>query len=342
MTELSLAGIHDNGTQVILTDPDGNEYLLPITDELRSAVRRDREMVERLRASTEPPTPRTIQSMLRAGATVDEVAEATQLSREHVERFEGPVLAERAWIVQQAQNLAVGRHPDSPTLGDLVVDRLATRKVSPDDLEWSAERSGTDPWTLVLEFPVAGHVSTASWEVDLSARSLHATNDEARWLSETDASSPRARGGFGGIVQQMPAREPEHAPTPAIPEEDDSTDSLLKSLAESRGVRQPAPEFGDDPDLLDELGEEEAEAEAEAEERTPARVISMRRREKAAAPSPEKPAEAAPVEEPEETPAEEEPMELEEPKPAPKPARRGNRRSVPSWDEIVFGSKSDS
>lgn len=304
MTELSLVGVHENGTQVILSDSEGREFLLPITDDLRSAVRRDHLMVERLRGSSEPATPRTIQAMLRAGATVDEVAEATSLTREHVERYESPVVAERAWVIQQAQELTVGRHPDSPTLGDLAIDRLATRKVSPEELEWSAVRGESGPWTLALSFPVAGRIEEATWEVDLQSRALHATNDEARWLSETDASSPRGR----AVYTPLPTAEP-------VAEPEDATDTLLTSLAEARGVRQSV-EFGDDPDLLDELDEAE-------EERTPAPVVELRRKDT----QPE-------VREPEPDP------EPEPEKPA-KPTRRSSRRSVPSWDEIVFGSKSD-
>ena len=77
---------------------------------------------------------------MRAGATAAEVAISTGMDVEHVRRFEGPVLAERQWAVSQAQSCRIGWEKDSPLLGELVVDRLATRGVDPSSLEWDALR----------------------------------------------------------------------------------------------------------------------------------------------------------------------------------------------------------
>ena len=134
MVELRLTGLHPDGEHLTLTGPDGVQYTLAVTEELRAAVRRDRPLMEQIRAAQQPVRPREIQAMLRAGSSVEEVAEVSGLPLEHVQRYEGPVQAEQAWVVQQAQGFPVGRQPDSPTLGDLVVNRLATRAVDPDDL----------------------------------------------------------------------------------------------------------------------------------------------------------------------------------------------------------------
>ncbi|HZK05844.1 MAG TPA: septation protein SepH [Actinomycetaceae bacterium] len=310
MTELSLARIDGDGEQLVLTDETGAEYTLRITEELRTAVRRDRQIAERVRATSQPVTPREIQTLLRAGSSVEEVAELSGLTPERIERYEGPVTAERAWVIERAQSLTVGRHPDSPNLGDLALDRLATRKVDPDALEWDAVRGETGPWTVKLSFPVGGRLAYASWEVDLQARSLHALDDEARWLSETDASSPRARrAGLAGVIPVAPHNEQDERSGGSGA----GTDALLDSLQQSRGVRQPGLE--EDPDLLDSLEGDQAGSDA--------RVIALQGRDM-------EPGAAAAGGQDDQTKAGER-----------KSKSRRTRRSVPSWDEIVFGAPKD-
>nr|NLD41572.1 hypothetical protein [Actinomycetales bacterium] len=88
-------------------------------------------------------------------------------------------------------------------------------------------------------------------------------------------------------------------------------------------------EFGDDPDLLDTLEEAEGGALPRVEPAGDAEVVSLAaRRSAASAPSPADASGEGGPDEAEEAPT--------------RPARsRRTRRSVPSWDEIVFGSKGD-
>lgn len=319
MVELKLTGLHPDGEHLTLTDPHGAQFTLAVTEELRAAVRRDRPLMEQIRAAQQPVRPREIQAMLRAGSSVAEVAEVSGLPLDHIARYEGPVQAEQAWVVQQAQGLPVGRQPDSPVLGDLVVNRLATRAVKPEELEWSATRSGNAPWVVAVAFPVGTRTTEARWEVDLSARSLHALDDESRWLSETDSSSPRAR--------RFPvALPPERGEVKVYNVEADGdlseadptpTDDLLERLQSTRGTRLALEDepFEGDEDLLSHLMEDVPGAHPAAsdpESATDARVLPMPARQAGS--------ESAPVE---------------------RRPRKPARRSVPSWDEIVFGSRNE-
>lgn len=327
MVELKLTGLHPDGEHLTLTDPNGAQYTLAVTEELRAAVRRDRPLMEQIRAAAQPVRPREIQAMLRAGSSVTEVAEVSGLPLDHIQRYEGPVQAEQAWVVQQAQGFPVGRQPDSPTLGDLVVDRLATRTVKPDDLDWTATRSGNAPWILAVSFPVGTRSAEARWEVDLAARSLHALDDESRWLSETDSASPRARRFPGALpaergelkVYDVEADGDLHEAAPS------PTDDLLDRLQSNRGTRQAVEEdpLEGDEDLLSHLMDDHEvpgahPAASDPESATDARVLPMPARDRGTEASPE----------------------LQEP-PAERRARKPARRSVPSWDEIVFGSRND-
>lgn len=185
MAELELMGLHPDGEHLVLVGTDGQRHRLPIDDALRAAVRHDRPRLEQVRTTGEL-RPREIQSRLRAGESPGDIALEAGVPVEHVSRYSGPVLAEQAWVAQQARSMTVGRDAGSPTLGDLVVDRLARRGVDPDDLGWSAARRPGEEWEVVLRFRAGERDRVARWRVDLPDRGLHALDDESRWLSETD------------------------------------------------------------------------------------------------------------------------------------------------------------
>lgn len=196
MVELELDSLHADGENLILRGPDGQRYRLVIDEALRTAVRRDRPHLEALRArEASALRPRDIQSRIRAGASVEEVAAEGGLTLESVRRYEGPVQAERSWIAQQTRALPIGREVGAPTLGDLVVDRLAARGVT-SEAEWDAVRRAGEPWEVAVAFTAGGSLRVAHWQVDLTTRSLVALDDESRWLSETELTGSRraARG----------------------------------------------------------------------------------------------------------------------------------------------------
>lgn len=327
MRELRLLGRH--GPHLRLSDSDDAEYSLPISDELREALRNEtapapQSAAMRPPVPAEPLRPKDIQQMLRAGATVEDVCALSGLPEQHVRRFEGPILAERAWTIQRAQSFPVGHRADSPTLGDMVIDRLATRQVH--NVEWSATRETTNPWHVSAHYTVGGSAVVAQWEVNLSTRSVRALDDESRWLSETDASSPRSRRHFeSSILYDV---EDDGSFTPAEAEPEDTTDSFLEQLQSNRGVRH-----GED-DLLSEiLSLEDRDVPAahpplsDPSAATDAQVLPLPARRRPARSSSEE--NTAGVE-PEGQRDVEQPVER-------RPRTRG-RRSVPSWDEIVFGS----
>ena len=193
MVELELLGA--NGDTIVMTDEDGERYSIVVDDALRAAVRRDRGAIlppsGTVAEAPAPLRPRQLQAYMRAGATAAEVAISTGMDVEHVRRFEGPVLAERQWAVSQAQSCRIGWEKDSPLLGELVVDRLATRGVDPSSLEWDALREGRDPWLIMVTFVQSAEEKQARWSLDLTARAVHALDDEARWLTEAGVGTHR-------------------------------------------------------------------------------------------------------------------------------------------------------
>lgn len=356
MGELELVGLHEDGEHLVLVAPDGQRYRLRIDEPLRAAVRRDRPQLEQLRAERAGTlSPREIQARIRAGATAQEVAEASGVPVEAVRRYEGPVLAEREYVAEQARATRVGRDAGAPVLGDLVTDRLAARGVDLTSLAWDAARDGGGPWTVVARFVVADGPREARWTYDPVGRAVVAVEDEARWLSETEIDEPVARRHLAAVrdvVFDIDAMAPAEAPDPQ-PEEPEPTHVLLDELRSRRGVRQPLDAEGEDEEFegfgpqhafdFSAVGVDDAsvpgahpvdaDPEREAVVLTPPRGQHL-------SPAPEPPTEAAPAPaEPAAAASEPAPEPAGQERPAPERRARRTRAKVPSWDEIVFGAK---
>ena len=362
MGELELIGLHDDGEHLVLAAPDGQRFRLRIDEPLRAAVRRDRPQLEQLRAARAGSlSPREIQTRIRAGSTAQEVADEADLVVEQVRRYEGPVLAERAFIADQARSTRVGRDAGAPVLGDLVTDRLAARGVALETLAWDAHRSQSGPWVVVARFMVGdGDEREARWTFDPAKRVVQADEDEARWLSETEIADepiPRrhlaavrdvvfdveANGAVRPVLASVDAHadqpdEPEPAPEPDPRER---THALLDDLSSRRGIRQQIDMDDDtDDEEFEGFGPQHAFDFATFEAQVPGAhpVDADPAAEATVLPAPPVRTEPSIVTR---RSTRDDTAELSaDDAPAPERAKpRKARAKVPSWDEIVFGAK---
>ena len=189
MPDLRLVGVHDDGENLLLADDEGQRYLLAVDDGLRAAVRRDRAHLSKLQVENQGGLrPRDVQSRIRAGATSEEVAVAAGWSVEKVQRYEGPVLAERAHVAELARRVRLRRRGGEPVLlGTEVAARLENRGVASGSVAWDSWRTEDGPWTVVVSFAAGGRERQARWHIDLASSSVTPVDDEARWLSEESA-----------------------------------------------------------------------------------------------------------------------------------------------------------
>ena len=72
--ELQLAGIHDDGENLVLNDDNGSSYLLPIDQNLRQSIAKARRISPARPGGQGSFGPRDIQARFRQGATVEEIA----------------------------------------------------------------------------------------------------------------------------------------------------------------------------------------------------------------------------------------------------------------------------
>ena len=317
MIDLDLLGVGADEETLVFTDSEGHRYTTPITDELRGAVRRDRPRIEAI-TEDKPLRPREIQALLRAGARAVDIAREHNVEVSQITRYEAPVQAEKDYALSRALSSHIGSLPDSPVMGDLVVDRLAARGVSPDSLNWSASRQPDSPWVIQLTFVQGAVEHGAQWRLPSSGH-LEAIDEEARWLTET--ASPTGVQTFAAL--------PTPAPLPTADEDDmQQREALIDQLNSQRGKPQEI-EYDIDEDEEDEdLPHLPAGVESLA-----ARIHSLTEARRSSTQADEETQSGAQTNEPP-LPLE----QLEDVPSAPAP-KKSKRRSVPSWDEIVFGSR---
>src|ERR1700683_3132622 len=136
MHELRLVAVSEDGSYAILDVPGRiGRFMLPIDDRLRAVAKGQFSRLAQYEIEVENPLrPKESQARIRAGETVEEIADAAGIPVERVRWFEGPVLAERGYMAEQAQNASVRRQGDStpgPRLGDIVGVRLTELGADP-------------------------------------------------------------------------------------------------------------------------------------------------------------------------------------------------------------------
>src|SRR6266702_6760011 len=184
MQELRLVAVSEDGTYVVLTQPGrGTRFSLPNDERLRAVVRGQFSRLAQYEIEVESPLrPKEIQARIRAGETAEEIADAAGLPIERVRRFEGPVLAERAYIATQAQSASVRRHGDSapgPRLGDIVTTRISALGGDPEDADWDSRKRGDGSWQVSLTFPAGGRLHIAEWMFDPRRRHVMPADESA-------------------------------------------------------------------------------------------------------------------------------------------------------------------
>lgn len=349
MPELRVVAVSNDGTRLVLKAADSTEYTLPIDERLRAAVRNDRARLGQIEIEVESHLrPRDIQARIRAGASAEEVAQFAGIPVDRVRRFEGPVLAERAFMAERARKTPVRRPGENtgPQLGEAVQERLLLRGADKETVLWDSWRRDDGTWEVLLVYRVAGEPHSASWTYDPPRRLVQAVDDEARSLiGETDdvaapepsfpfvpriARLPRDRPLDRALDRQMerpappPPPEPEERIGGVTASERDSLTSLLEAVPSFRGdmvvPERPAPP--EPPALEPAVHEPEAEeppapaasagaGSAYADVLMPRAVAGHRDRLTGTT---DRQAEADGV-------------------------RPGRRAAVPSWDEIVFGTR---
>jgi hypothetical protein len=203
MSELRLTGKNPEGTHLTLTNPIGEEFTVRISDTLRATVNQPRLAAVVASDDVETMSVKEIQRRLRSGESMDAIARDGRISVEKVERFAGPILQERVYILDQAFSVVLRKESarDQETFFDVVISRLAPMGVDSDSLSWNSWRIDDGTWTIDLAYPNRDGHGSATWNFDLNRRSITATNENARWML---GQEPAARTQTPGLVHSEP------------------------------------------------------------------------------------------------------------------------------------------
>ncbi len=183
MVELRINGKTPDGTHLSLLDPDGTEHTVRISDTLRATVNQPR-LTSVPENEDETISIKEIQRRLRAGISPDEIVRENNISIEKIERFSGPIIQERRYIIDQVQQIIIrkesGRDPVN-FLG-VVVSRLAPHSVDMAELSWQTWRQEDGTWILELHYPNNSKTGMAQFIFDPSRRVIASNDENARWI----------------------------------------------------------------------------------------------------------------------------------------------------------------
>jgi len=361
MRELRLVGVEDGA--VTLEALDGEKLRLQIDEQVRSAVRNAAINA----TSSLSLTPREIQDRIRSGETIAEIVELTGVNEDFVTKFAQPVMDELAHIIASALAIRVtiaGDRFNDPTqveFGELIEGRLVANSAL--DIEWSSRRLSGGAWQLECSYSISGTRAHSVWLYEPRRFHLAPDNEAAIALSNsesidgpiaklrslnarTDAhpSNSKAPAAFRksdvSVGSKMPVGAEDHDENSS-----GSTTNLLEEMRKRReakvdesfdqapddgAIDEPAPEvFADHQGESIEL-EPEPETDFDEPNHEPEVEIDEAHHEA-----------EADKDEPNHEPELADDTNAETQQPTSEPTQKKARTSMPSWDQIVFGTKPD-
>ncbi|TFD79911.1 septation protein SepH [Cryobacterium fucosi] len=356
MQELKVIGV-ENGA-LLAASEDGDRFRIPIDEVLQSRLRQTQT------ESTSGPklSPREVQAHIRSGMSAEDVAAVTGASIDFVRRFEGPVVAEREYIVSCALGVPVHTaiDPDpvegGANFGSVIRERLASLGATNE--RWASWKEPGAGWIVKLAFTADDIDHDARWGFEPKKNSLSPVGNEAIALSQQGelkgALIPRLRavgaetsladvsrfdsGAFTFkesladdlLADTAPLLDPIPYSRPA-----GTTDAVSKAAI--KRAAEPPQSLSETADLLESLRRRRGEREAAVFEHDEAPVVPSQGMRLL-----ETPAEA-PAVEPATDPSRNawsNQAATGQPRNTGSHGKRG-RAAMPSWDEIVFGARTD-
>jgi hypothetical protein len=310
-----------DGDFLLLEDSEGQKFRLLLDQPLRSAIKNEApQMLDQPRLS-----PREIQEEIRVGRSIEDIVQASGAPVDYVMKFAQPVLDELNHAVLNALTVRLevpGDRFNNPTtreFGEIIKARLASSGAGIE--KWSAMKAPEHGFYIYCEYELDGRQNKATWLYDPKRLALIPENEAAISISSGDRIA-------------TPAPKLRTVQTPAS----DFTSNLADTVEIVRDLPQVAPvsiepptappvAISDTADLLEALRKKRNEREMlEEQEQAPQTDFLS----------------VVPDFEEQESFAEED-VNQDPPEIAPSapPASKRGRASIPSWDEIVFGTKTE-
>ena len=239
MSELRLTGKTPDGLHLALTNTDGDEFTLRISDTLRATVNQPRLTAVSSEDQSEEMSVKEIQRRLRNGESMESIAREGNISVDKVKRFAGPILQERLFIINMVHEISLRKESarEESEFLQVIEAKLAARGVDIDELAWQTWRAIDGTWTIELIFPNRDGSGKAQWSFDQSKRTLAPLDDNGRWLLGEDAPARRMESGIIHSEASHPSRIVESVTsTIDVPVEPVRETPRLVAIRETPGV----------------------------------------------------------------------------------------------------------
>lgn len=334
MRELKVIDV--DGADLIIADDEGEEYRVTVDETSLRRLRHSRAAEDGPRVS-----PKDIQAHLRAGLSNEEIAALTGASLDLIQRFESPVLAEREFIISSALAVPTQDTVTSDTgslssaFGSVISQRLQSLSASSE--RWATWKEESGNWIIKLEFSANGIEHDARWSFEPRKRTLSPVNSDASTLSQkgdltsglipklravaVDTSALEVTQPLTGAPQAPSALEPVPDEASSESREHSPTADLLEALRKRRNERESTPAW-----LKDEVSSVTDSHESLSQDDTIISGVTV-----------ELDSTLSFTESLDELSSEEAHTAQNDSK----PINKTGRPTMPSWDDIVFGTRSD-
>jgi len=235
--ELHVLGVSEDGSTLLLgtaknaTKPT---HRIPLDERLRTAARGQLAPFGSDRAQSEL-SPKEMQSRLREGATVEEVAKAAGVPVARVLPYFVPVEAERSRIVDEARAARMHRNrgPAASTpLGQAVDTRLQdVTGIKPETIAWTARRRRDGAWVVGVSYSARGR-RKAEWLWQPVSREVSPLDPAAARLGADAIPAPAKR--------KSAAAKPAPAKAKAQPKPKPKAQPKAKPAAKKAATAAPA------------------------------------------------------------------------------------------------------
>ena len=310
-----------DGDFLLLEDSEGQKFRLLLDQPLRSAIRNEApQMLDQPRLS-----PREIQEEIRVGRSIEDIVQASGAPIDYVMKFAQPVLDELNHAVLNALTVRLevpGDRFNNPTtreFGEIIKARLASSGAGIE--KWSAMKAPEHGFYIYCEYELDGRQNKATWLYDPKRLALIPENEAAISLSSGDR-----------IATPAPKLRPVQTPASDFTSNLADTVEIVRDRPQAppvsiEPVTAPSEIISDTADLLEALRKKRNEREIPEEQDSAPQTDFLS---------------VVPDFDEQESFVEED-INQDPPEKTPEtaPGSKRGRASIPSWDEIVFGTKTE-
>lgn len=210
------------------------------------------------------------------------------------------------------------------TLAELIERTLVAARIPRESVQWKATRRGLEPWRIIASFQSAGHPIHAEWSWNMHDNTVVCINNAARKLIGEADTTPAV--GIGDQDAALNEALPNAANLPG-----DSARSARIEMTVSAWNEQSQPTQSEQRSASTEAAQQASDIK-ESAPAAPQEPVRQPDAEEATSTDDHAPS----FDTPDVIDVHVEAVQTKQAQPV-KPAHRGRRSPIPSWDEIMFG-----